>query len=230
MLETLTARELLSVLNFETVERLFIDAFTTGNVTVLYAVADNIKERKRQDLFSELIVRAYATGFGMSYCSPVREALINILDEAKKDHPLNWLNYDIVLGKWKESSDLTLTNEDYCALISAHSEEYYDNFCLSMTPYEFVSMDQKMLDILKSHYDYYGEKGILDGEISEPKDPTDRKHLIDDNTQYLLRRTFKKQIDVVEDDEQLADEMMKKNYKIFEYFDVRKPILVNVTF
>ena len=99
-----------------------------------------------------------------------------------------------------------------------------------MTPYEFVSMDQKMLDILKSHYDYYGEKGILDGEISEPKDPTDRKHLIDDNTQYLLRRTFKKQIDVVEDDEQLADEMMKKNYKIFEYFDVRKPILVNVTF
>jgi hypothetical protein len=80
-------------------------------------------------------------------------------------------------------------------------------------------MDQRMLDILKSHDDYYGEKMFLDGEIPEPKDSTHRKQLIHTNTRYLLKGIFKRQIDVVENDEKLADEM-KKNYKIFEYFSM----------
>ena len=224
MSEELTACELFSsAFNLEMVEGLFVEALTSENLTVLWLAANSIVERKRQDLFPELIARAFATGFGMSDCSSVCGVLIHILDEAKRKHPLNCLNYDI-LDKWKESGDLTLTNEDYRALISAHSEECYDNFCLAMTPYEFVSMDQKVLDILKSHYDYYGEKMFLDGEVPEPKDPIHRKQLIDANTRYLLKGIFRRQIDVIENDEKLADEMMKKNYKIFEYFRCRKPI------
>ena len=229
MLETLTARDFLSILSLATVEKLFCEAFATGNVTALYTVSNNIKDRNRQDLFPELIASVYSTGYDMPYCSPVREALISILDEARKAHPLNCLNLDIVLGKWKKTDKQALSFEDYFVLMDGYSDEYYDTFCRMMTPYDFAKMDQRLLDILKDHYGRVCLRALPEGSVTVVKDPTDRQHCADALTAANLKLLFREQIEKIGNDEALAEEMLKNSYGICQYFGIEKPVSVNIT-